>query len=442
MEVPMHSKLLDSKYSGFIPLPLFFIAAYFTSYRLESSGGWGALFLSLSLSVFIALFLLIVRRSSGGYFFWVSLLCCILVWLRLCFFDTVTTDYTNFLKEWVEQLKLRGGLAGLDRNIGNYNIPYLVFLALFSYTEFSSLYLIKLLSVVFDLLLAFSVMKTVSVFTQSSLKKSLSLVLTLLLPTVFINGSSWGQCDSIYAALAVTSLWLMLTDRPVLSMAAIALSFAFKLQAIFIMPVFLLFMFAGRLKWYHLPVFPAVYTLAVSPAIIAGRDAWETIFLYFNTAGSIGSGLNYNSSSIYSLYYFYGLDEAGAAAAAKAGVIAALLFCLLIFIVFFIKRRNISNRSLLFAALLFSVSIPLLLPHMHDRYFYLCDVLILASAFLVPPISPLVLFSQFASLLGYHAYFFMRYLLPMRWGFGALLVLTITAAYLCAGELFRKDSKK
>ena len=438
----MLNKLLDSKYIGFIPLPLFFIAAYFTSYRLESSGGWGALFLSVCLSIFLALFFILIRKSTGRYFFWASLLCCLLVWFRLCFFDTATSDYTTFLQPWVEQLRQKGGLSGLNKNIGNYNIPYLVFLALFSYTEFSSLYLIKLLSVVFDLLLAFTVMKTVSVFTQSSLKRSLSLVLTLLLPTVLINSSIWGQCDSIYVAFAIMSLWLMLTDRPVLSMVAIALSFAFKLQAIFIMPVFLLFMFAGRLKWYHLPVFPVVYTLAVSPAIIAGRDAWETIFLYFNTAGSVGSGLNYNSSSMYSLYYFYGLDDVRAASAAKAGVIAALLFCLIVFLVFFIKRKSINNRSLLFAALLFSVAIPLLLPHMHDRYFYLCDVLILAAAFLVPVTSPLVLFSQFASLLGYHAYFFMRYLLPMRWGFAALLVLTITTAYLCAGELFKKDEKK
>jgi len=144
---------------------------------------------------------------------------------------------------------------------------------------------------------------------------------------------------------------------------------------------------------------------------------------------------------MYSLYYFYWLDESSSAAAAKAGVVAAFILCLIVFLVFFIRRRHINKRSLFFAALLFAVAIPLLLPHMHDRYFYLCDVLILAAAFLEPASSPLVLFSQFASLLGYHAYFFMRYLLPMRWGFAALLVLTITAAYMCASELFQKKRR-
>jgi Gpi18-like mannosyltransferase len=435
------SRIYDNKYFGFIPLLLFLIVSYFTSYRLENSDGWGALFLSLSLSIFIYIFLLLIRRSAGRYFAAVSFFCCLLVYLRLCFFDIATSDYTMFLKPWTEQLREAGGLAGLDKNIGNYNVPYLVFLALFSYTEFSELYLIKLLSVFFDLVLAFSLMKTVSVFTQSTLKKSLCLVLTLLLPTVFINSSIWGQCDSIYVSLAVLSLWLMLSDRPILSLAALALSFAFKLQAVFIMPVYLLFMFTGRLKWYQLPVFPAVYVLAVSPAIIAGRGFWDTILIYFNTAGTVGSALNYNSPSMYSLYYFYWLDESSSAAAAKAGVVAAFILCLIVFLVFFIRRRHINKRSLFFAALLFAVAIPLLLPHMHDRYFYLCDVLILAAAFLEPASSPLVLFSQFASLLGYHAYFFMRYLLPMRWGFAALLVLTITAAYMCASELFQKKRR-
>jgi Gpi18-like mannosyltransferase len=435
----MLKKALSARLIFFILPPLFFAAAFAASLRLENAGVWGALFISACLTAFIAIIMPLIRKPLGKCFVPAAVTCCLLMLLRLWFFDTATSDYTDFLKPWTERLGEYGGFAGLKYNIGNYNVPYLVFLALFSYFSFDTLYLIKLLSVLFDLVLAYSLMRTVGVFTGSGPRKTLCFVLALALPTVVINGSVWGQCDSIYVSLAVMSLWLCLEDKPALSMAALALSFAFKLQAVFLMPVFLLFMFSGKLKWFHLPVFPAIYLLAVSPAVIAGRGVIDTLLIYFNNIGSVGSALNYNSPSMYSLYYFYYTAEP--VAAARAGIVAAVLLCLIVFAVFFIKRKSITNRPLFFAALLFAAAVPLLLPHMHDRYFYLCDVLILAAACLVPVCSPLVLFSQFASLLGYHAYFFLRYLLPMRYGFALLAVLALAAIYLTAKSLFVKDIK-
>ncbi len=412
----------------------FFAAAFFVSFRLPGCGVWGALLLSSCLTVFAGLFLLISRREFGGFFLPVSAAVCLLLLLRLCFFGVATSDYIDFLKPWTERFRELGGLAGLKYAVGNYNVPYLFFLAVFSYFEFDTLYLIKLLSVLFDLLLAFALMKTLSAFTESHVKKSLCFASALALPTVFINGSVWGQCDSIYASLAVLALWLCLDSKPALSMAAAALSFAFKLQAVFVMPVFLLFLFSGRLRLRHLPVFPAVYLLAVSPALLAGRGFRDTVSVYISTAGTAGSALNYNSPSMYSLPYFFNSGDTSAAAA--AGIAAAAALCLIVFAAFFIRRRKIGRRSLFFAALLFSVSIPLLLPHMHDRYFYLCDALALAAAFIEPACLLLPLFSQFASLLGYHAYFYMRYLLPMRCGFALLVILALTAAFFAAAALF------
>ena len=72
--------------------------------------------------------------------------------IRLCFFDRENTDYEWFLKVWIAFFRENGGLKGLGRSIGNYNVPYLFFLALFSYSTIRDLYLIKLLSVFFDLM--------------------------------------------------------------------------------------------------------------------------------------------------------------------------------------------------------------------------------------------------------------------------------------------------
>ena len=92
-------------------------------------------------------------------------------------------------------------------------------------------------------------------------------------------------------------------------------------------------------------------------------------------------------------------------------------------------RDRLSDRAILCAAVLFAVGIPFFLPHMHDRYFFAADILTLVLAFAIPWVLPVAPLTQFASLLGYHAYIYMRFLLPMRYGSWSLIaVLALTAA--------------
>ena len=158
-------------------------------------------------------------------------------YLRTLCFDYQTLDYQDFLSKWVEYYRVNGGVKAFSAPLGNYNIPYMYFLCLFSYLPVNDLYLIKLLSIFFDVLLAYSVMMLVGLVRDDNNLKLASFFTVLLLPTVFLNGSLWAQCDSIYAALALLGLWLALDDRPILSVLCFTLSFGFKLQAVFILPI-------------------------------------------------------------------------------------------------------------------------------------------------------------------------------------------------------------
>lgn len=355
--------------------------------------------------------------------------------LRALVFDYETLDYQNFLTHWVDYFRQRGGWRALRDPVGNYNIPYLYFMALFSYSSVKDLYLIKILSTVFDVLLAYSAMRLVSRW-QSSVWLRLGCFFTVLLwPTVFLNSAVWSQCDSIYVALALLGIDLALDDRPVLSMTCIALSFGFKLQAVFIMPVYAVLWMQGKFKWYHFLVFPGVYVLLVLPAVIAGRPFMDTILLYFSQTGSIGSGLNYNSSSIFAMLRNVSDQDA----AASAGIIGAFAYMLAMLGLCFAKRSRLNDTAVLAAAVLLAVGIPFLLPHMHDRYFYAADILTLALAFALPKYSPASLLTEFASLLGYHAYLKMKFLLPMRYGSAALIVVLLMAIILLADSLCGKN---
>ena len=156
--------------------------------------------------------------------------------LRALVFGYETLDYQNFLTRWVDFFRQNGGWRALSEPVGNYNIPYLYFMALFSYSSVKDLYLIKLLSTVFDVLLAYSAMRLVSRWQKSAGLRLGCFFTVLLWPTVFLNSAVWAQCDSIYVALALLGIDLALDERPVLAMTCMALSFGFKLQAVFILP--------------------------------------------------------------------------------------------------------------------------------------------------------------------------------------------------------------
>lgn len=360
---------------------------------------------------------------------------------RFAVLDYQTLDYQDFLSRWVDYFRRSGGFRALREQVGNYNIPYLYFLALFSYSSISDLYLIKLLSIFFDIILAWASMLLLGRYTQSPARRMGLFFTVLFLPTVFLNGSLWAQCDSSYVALAVLGIYLALDDRPVLSMVCAALSFGFKLQAVFILPVYAVLWMQGKFKWQHFLVFPAAYVVLVLPAVLLGRPFVETLTLYFNQTGSIGDGLNYNSPSVYSLFQ-YSLPEQYNELASQLGIIAAFVYLAVLLLICFFNRRRISDKAVLGAALLFAIGIPFLLPHMHDRYFFAADILSLILAFTAAEYFIAAVLVQFASLLGYHAYLKMRYLLLMDKGAAALIAALAVTSIFFYNSLCEKKKKK
>ena len=341
--------------------------------------------------------------------------------LRYCFLTYETLDYQDWIRVWVQSLRDNGPWKGLGQEIWscNYNVPYLYFLSLISMSDISDLLLVKLLSIFFDVVMAWAVMRLVGVLTGDPAKKLSAFLLVLWLPSVVLNGALWGQCDVIYASFAVLAVYFALDKHPALSVVSIALSVSFKLQGVFLLPVYFLFLLTGRIRFRHILLFPLTYVLSILPAVLAGRGFVELLTLYIRNTGSIGDGLNYNSSSIYALLDFSGLSTG---AAARVGLVLAFFFCSGLFVWFLIRFRAMDDRAVFGACLLFAIGVPFFLPHMHDRYFFVADILSLALAVVVPKLFPVAAGVSFGSLLGYHAYLKTRYLMPMRYGAMAMLL--------------------
>ena len=373
--------------------------------------------------------------KQNRIFLWAAALTAVSFGLREICLSHETLDYLDFLKNWVQFFRDNGGFKALQYPIGNYNIPYLYFLALFSYSGIYDLYLIKLLSILFDILLAWGVMNLVSLYTKSKTKKLVAFFLPLFCPTVILNGSLWGQCDSIYAALAVWAVGYGLRGKGIPAMVFMALSFGFKLQAVFIMPVFVALWYSGKIEFKHFWIFPLTYVLLVLPAVLLGRPFFDTISLYFSQTGSIGDGLNYNSPSVFGIFD----TAANLKVASTLGIIAAFVWMFAVLLIAYMKRDSLDNLNLLLIASLLCIGIPFLLPHMHDRYFFVADVITLVLAVVDLRLIPAAVLTQLASLLSYYAYLTMRYfsightVFTMNYGAWLLIfVLIYLSVYLYA----------
>ena len=128
------------------------------------------------------------------------------------------------------------------------------------------------------------------------------------------------------------------------------------------------------------------------------------------------SALALNAPSVYAL-----LPGNLPAGASLPGIAAAGLLTAGVLLALFLRRQRVTGRALLAAGVVLAIGIPFLLPHMHDRYFFLADVLTLLWACTDRRRIPLAALVQIASLGAYYAYLKLEYAFPMA--LGALLML-------------------
>lgn len=298
--------------------------------------------------------------------------------MRLYLFPIESNDYHQFLQGWFATLKENGGFAAIGMKIGDYMPPYFYILALLTYIPLNDLFLIKIVSCLADLALAFYVMRIVELKYPGRSHGAMAYAVILFLPTVFLNSAAWAQCDAMFTGALVACLYYLLVKRPNRAVLAFSIAFVLKLQAIFFAPFLLLLFLKQKVKLRSMILIPAVYLLSIIPAVIMGRDLWDLLAVYVAQSGIYKS----ICMSIPNLYAFLGnvaLDEVG-----KAGVIFAGGVVLMTLFVLFKKRYVFTPEILVTMGLLFAILMPFVLPHMHERYYYLADILSVIYVFYFP----------------------------------------------------------
>jgi len=292
-------------------------------------------------------------------------------------------DMKDFLYIWFEFLKAKGGFKALNIAIGDYNAPYLTILAFLTYLPVSPLLSIKVVSIIFDFVLAVSCMKLTKEVLKdkyTSLIGLLAYTLVILLPTVILNSAWWGQCDSIYASFIVISLIYLMKGKYIRSFIFLGISFSFKLQFIFVLPVYVLYYISKRKvsKIYYFLIIPLTNLIMCLPAILLGRSVVDCFSVYLIQTSEYGHFICMNFPGVYNIFckipknYLIPTPNEYISKI-MIGVTLLLFFIMAVYVL--IKKVKFDNKLILKTALCSIMICTFFLPHMHDRYMYVADVL-------------------------------------------------------------------
>ena len=288
---------------------------------------------------------------------------------RFTMLDFISQDYEDCLSIWISVFKYHPGVSGWSKTVGDYNMPYLYLLTLIAKLPFIPLYLIKTLSVTFDLILAFFIMKIAEIKIKSSETLAAIFIGMLFVPTVIINSAYWAQCDVIYATFCIAFLYFALKEKSALSVIMLSVAFSFKLQTVFIMPMLIVFLFMKKIRVRDLIWFPIVFFALLIPALVAGKPFMDAISVYYEQAKSYPF-LEIHAPNVYQLFEHADYDTFVSAGIIFAGTAAAAL------LYYAYRNKKYFDTSLfILLSFLFALTIPMLLPKMHERYFFLADIL-------------------------------------------------------------------
>jgi len=312
---------------------------------------------------------------------WLLLCCAVLFGLLIRFsLHTVSSlDMTGDYIPWAEELSGMTLTEALRTPVGNYSSVYQLVLFFLTRLPFLSIpSKIKAVSCFFDLLLAISAGFMIYKESRDTRKGILLFGLCFLSPIVFLNSAAWGQCDSIYTFFALWAVWFLYKRKPLFAFLFLGISFSWKLQAVFVLPIFL-YMYLRRKDFslLYFLVVPAVMVLLYLPNLIAGRPLKNLFGVYSSQVGIFSESIYINFSNFFALFVAdRGAATLGSFSSYGSVLLTFMVLGLLLFL-FLKEKKDNSLRNTVFITFLFAFTCVMFLPKMHDRYGYICELLAL-----------------------------------------------------------------
>ena len=294
-------------------------------------------------------------------------------WLLL---STISTDVVvDYLVPRFGPIWTVGPITAFTRPFGDATPPslYLLAVATFAASLAHPVILIKLLCIAGNALLAAAMWRLLAALdTPMAGRKALVII---ALPSVVLDAGLLAQCDALWAAACVMALAAAVCRRHAAMLAWCGLAVAIQLQPAFSAPLIIALLIGRRVPARLWSIAPLAFVAAMLPALLVGWPPGDIVAIYLRQA-DWSPALAVDAPNVWTILQatplIGDLPLTGLALAAAIGASAWL-------IALFVQRPP-EREQLIAAALLVTLVTVGLLPRMHERSFFLADVLAFALA--------------------------------------------------------------
>ncbi len=302
---------------------------------------------------------------------------------RVAFYEFVSGDFHWALDPWLNELRDYGGFNALVIPFGNYTSPYQYLMAAMTYIPgLDNLMVVKIPSITADFVLAASCAWFVWIFTKSKWRSAISYALLLILPSVLLNSSAWGQCDAMYTTILVLFLCMFFKKKTGLALFLYGFALAIKIQAVFVMPAVLFLWLCGKLRIRHLLATALGYFVAFVPAMIVKGDLSPLWYAYTMQTNTVNETLHANIPN--GVTFFTGFEGGNLEMISTALIMICIILLGATAMYCWQKKDAFTNESMFVLIAFIGLLVPFILPAMRDRYFFSIEVFSLLYAVIRP----------------------------------------------------------
>lgn len=323
-----------------------------------------------------------------------------------------TNDVVGYVFNWMKQIE-NLGFKNFYKVEADYSPLFLFITGLFTYLPkgvevsygnqmyYSNwMYYLKSIYFLMDVLIAFGLYLNIKHLTNDKFKAFLGYIIFLCLPVQFFNTAIWGNSDSMYFACFIYIIYFILKKKDGLAFFLLGVSFGLKLQAVFILPFIVFLLVKREMKLYKLIMVPVGLLTTFIPAYLCGASFVEP-FLYF---GRQVGGYNKLTLGCANIWHLINVPDKYLDYFNIGSTVLGLLLIGLFVGIIFLRNIKLTDQNKLYICVFLIAICPMFLPHMHERYFYSLDVLILVYCLVSKRKYYLIVLMQLSSGIAYHNY--------------------------------------
>ena len=358
------------------------------------------------------------------------------LFLRYSYLPMLSADLEFMNSSWFEAIKTGGMGAVLDPELLYTYSPlhlYVWTLAARLFGGFNTQMVLKMVSFGMEAVLLVSCFVLILRLTRSRLYRFIGFTMLSLNPILLWNVAGWGQTDAGFAGMCVLAVLLLVDEKPEWGLAALGVALAWKLQAIFILPLFMYAWFQSPKKfsilWFLLV--PAIWVGSGVPMVTVGASPLYAFEIYFGQTGMY-TEITYNAPNLYAIMgNSIGKKPMIDGMMGRTGM--AMVIALLGAMAVWMMHRRIELRDKQVVVLLGAWCVfvcMFFLPRMHERYAIVGEMLLLCWAvWLAKPRGFVyVAWSVIPTLSAYAEYLLREPFFPLQLGgvMNLILVMAIT----------------